>query len=213
MISLMKGGVFMTIEINPVPLAASVCTNSRSVIGGFLTGKKKQRDGSSRYPSLRDAISTFARLLSLGNSPKAAQRRVLHPSWLVKASFGLLAVSFETGCGYEQLEKLSLSFRRICDARRSIQSSVLPFAVLGASVPVISIASYWFLNNMQGLSFLVPGLTFQSGSISTVVSVIATSILTGFMVSKAYSLSFRSLVGVPPILIAAFFSFLFFGFV
>lgn len=170
------------------------------------------QDSSQRFPSLRDAISTFARLLSLGSSPKTAQKRVLHPSWLVKASFGLLAVSFETGSGYEQLEKLSLSFRKICDARRSIQSSVLPFAVLGASVPVISIASYWFLNSVQGFTLLVPGLAFQSGSVSIVVSVIATSILTGFMVSKAYSLSFRSLVGIPPILIAALLSFLFFGF-
>jgi hypothetical protein len=170
------------------------------------------QEDSFRYPSLSASISTFVRLLSLGRPPKQAQRRVMHPSWLVKVSFGLLAVSFETGSGYEQLDKLSLSFRRVCDARRSIQSSVLPFAVLGASVPVISIASYWFLSNMQGFSLLVPGVSFSGGSLSIGVSVIATSIMTGFIVSKAYSSSFRSLVGIPPILITALISMLLFGF-
>jgi len=170
------------------------------------------KEDSLRYPSLSPAISTFVGLLSLGRPPKSAQRRVAHPAWLVKVSFGLLAVSFETGGGYEQLDRLSLSFRRICDARRSIQSSVLPFAVLGASVPVISIASYWFLSDMQGFSLLVPGFSFSAGSLSIGVSVIATSILTGFIVSKAYSSSFRSLVGIPPILLSALISMILFGF-
>jgi len=169
------------------------------------------RENASRYPSLGDPISTFVSLLSLGQPPRLAQRRVRHPSWLVRVSFGLLATSFETGSGFEQLERLSASFRRIRDARRLIQSSVLPFAVLGASVPVISLASFWFLSSMQGFSLLVPGLSFASGSLSIGVSVIATSILTGFIVSKAYSFSFRSLVGVPPILLTALISLLFFG--
>jgi flagellar protein FlaJ len=171
------------------------------------------QEESSRFPSLSGPISAFARMLSLGQSPKSAQKNVVHPSWLVKASFGLLALSVETGSGYEQLERLSLSFRRICDARRSIQSAVLPFAVLGAMVPVISVASYWFLSNMQGFSSLLPGLSFQGGglSVGVGVSVIATSILTGIIVSKAYSSSFRSLVGIPPILITALISILVFG--
>ena len=168
-------------------------------------------DRASRYTSLGDAISTFTKALSLGQTPRLAQHRVRHPSWLVRVSFGLLAVSFETGSGYEQLDKLSLSFSRISDARRTIQSSVLPFAVLGSSVPAISVASYWFLSNMQGFSFLVPGLSLASGTLSVGVSVIASSILTGFIVSKAYSFSFRSLVGIPPILVTALLAFLFFG--
>jgi hypothetical protein len=151
--------------------------------------------------------------LSLGKSPRQAQHGVRHPSWLVRVSFGLLAVSLETGSGYEQLDRLSLSFRRMWDAKRSIQSSVLPFAVLGAAVPVISVAGYWFLSNMQGLSLLVPGLSLSGGPISIMASVMATSVLTGFIVSKAYSFSFRSLVGVPPILVAALASFFFFGFI
>jgi hypothetical protein len=170
------------------------------------------QENSLRYPSLAGPISTFVRLLSLGQSPKAAQRRVVHPSWLVRVSFGLLATAFETGSGYEQLDRLSASFRRIHDARRNIQSSVLPFAVLGAAVPAISVASYWFLSSMQGFSLLVPGLSFSTGSLSIGASVMATSILSGFVVSKAYSFSFRSLVGVPPILLTALVSLLFFGF-
>ena len=171
------------------------------------------RDNPARYPSLGSSISSFVMALSLGKSPRQAQRGVRHPSWLVRVSFGLLAVSFETGSGYEQLDRLSLSFRRMWDAKRSIQSSVLPFAVLGAAVPVISVASYWFLSNMQGLSLLVPGLSASGGSISIMTSVLASSVLTGFIVSKAYSFSFRSFVGIPPILVAALVSFIFFGFV
>ena len=169
------------------------------------------KDGSARYPSLAGSIATFENLLSLGQPPRMAQRRVRHPSWLVRVSFGLLAVSIETGSGFEQLDRLSTSFNRIRDARKSIQSSVLPFAVLGAAVPVISLASYWFLSSMQGFSLLVPGLSLSSGSLSIGVSVIATSILTGFIVSKAYSFSFRSLIGVPPILLTALISLLLFG--
>ncbi len=175
------------------------------------TALSRLEDQSQRFESLDAPISTFVTLLDLGRPPKEAQRRIVHSSWLVKVSFALLAISFETGCGYEQLDKLSLSFRRIHDAKRSIQSSVLPFAVLGASVPVISVASYWFLGSIQGFDSLLPGLSATGSSWGVSLSIIATSVLTGFMVSKAYSFSLRSLVAVPPIMLTALVSFILFG--
>lgn len=166
---------------------------------------------ADRYPSLRDTIAGFSRLLSLGRPPREAQKRLAHPSWLVRVSFGLLAASVEAGGGFEQLEKLASSFRRVCDAKRSIQTSIMPFAVLGAAVPGISVASFWFLRGMQSYASVLPGFSVQVGTWSVGVSIIATSILTGFVVSKAYSQSFRSLVAVPPMVVCALVAFLIFG--
>lgn len=179
---------------------------------GLPAALTRLKESSDTYPSLGSSISSFVKSLSLGESPREAQKRVSHPSWLVRVSLGLLSASIETGSGYEQMDTLSLAFRKVADARKSIQTSVLPFAVLGASVPVISVVSFWLLSSMQGLSILVPGLSFQGSSLSIGTSILATSLLSGFMVSKAYSLSVRSLVGVPPILLTALVSFLVFGF-
>lgn len=173
---------------------------------------EKLNEGGDRYPSLGETIAGFSRLLSLGRPPREAQRRLSHPSWLVRVSFALLAASLEAGGGFEQLEKLATSFRRVCDAKRSIQTSVLPFAVLGAAVPGISVASFWFLKGMTSYASVLPGFTVQVGTWSVGVSIIATSITTGFVVSKAYSQSFRSLVAVPPIVCCALVAFLLFGF-
>ncbi|MDV3276959.1 MAG: type II secretion system F family protein [Nitrososphaerales archaeon] len=168
-------------------------------------------DGSAGFRSIGDDLSAFSRLLLLGQSPLAARRRLAHPSWLVKVSFALLAVSFETGGGYDQLDKLSLSFRRLSDARRSIQASVIPFALLGVVVPVVSSASFWFLRSMQSLGPVLPLFAIQSGASGTGGSIVASSLLAGLIVSKAYSQSLRSMVGVPPLLASALISFLIFG--
>lgn len=163
------------------------------------------------FPSVRESLSTFSRMLSLGQPPLVAMKRVHHPSWLVRVSFALLATTFETGGGYEQLDKLSLSFRRVSDSRRSIQASVLPFAFLAVAVPAISAASLWFLRSMQSLGPGLPFFAIQGGTNGAGGSILATSILTGLLVSKAYSQSLRNLWGVPPVLLSALLSFLFFG--
>jgi len=167
-------------------------------------------EGIERFPSLREPLLTFSRLLSLGHSPVAAQKSVSHPSWMVRIIFALLAVAFETGSGYEQLDRLSLSFAKLSDAKRSMQGALLPFAVLGVSVPLLSAASFWFLGSMQALS---PGLPFFSlgGNIrGAAESILACALLTGLLISKAYTLSVRAAVGLPPLLASAFISFLIF---
>jgi hypothetical protein len=168
------------------------------------------RDATSPASSLGSPLRAFAMLLSLGRPPVEAQRPTPHPSWLVRVSFALLSCAFEVGAGYEQLEKLSTSFRRVSDAKNSIRTSVLPFAVLGVTVPVISIASFWFLRNLQGLA-AASGFAIQAEPGFVVASVLATSVLTGLLVSKAYSASVRCMWGVPPTVCAALAAILLFG--
>ncbi len=168
-------------------------------------------EDSDGIPSLKLSLSMFARLLSFGQAPVAAQMKVTHPSWLVRVSFALLAVSLETGGGFEQLDKLASSFRRVSDSRRSIRSAVLPFAALGVAVPFLSAASFWFLRSMQALS---PGFRLfpANGSLEGAGgSILACSVLTGLLVSKAYSQSVRSAVGMLPLLASALLSLLTFG--
>lgn len=166
---------------------------------------------SERIPTLRETLSTFSRLLSLGKTPVAAQKMISHPAWLVRVSFALLAASYETGGGFEQLDRLSSSFRRVSDSRRAVRSAVLPFAALGVVVPALSAASFWFLRNMQALS---PGFHLFSlgGNLEGAgVSILACTLLTGLLVSKAYSQSVKSAVGLPPLLAAALVSLVVFG--
>lgn len=158
---------------------------------------------------LRDTLATFLRQLSLGKSPHQAQSELRHPSWLVRLAFAMLAVSLETGTGYEQLDRLSLLFRRIQDAKGSIKSSVLPFALLGVSVPAISVAALSFLSGMQ-LTLLGQGQQ-QVSTGAVAFSIVIDSFFTGLIVTKAYGLSFRSLSVVPPAILSALVSFLFFG--
>jgi archaellum biogenesis protein FlaJ (TadC family) len=166
---------------------------------------------ASNFGTVRDSLAVFSRLLSLGQPPVSAQRALTHPAWIVRISFALLAATLETGGGYEQLDKLSLAFRKVSDSRAAIKSSVLPFAFLGVIVPAISAASAWLLKSMQSLG---PGLSFlsiQTGTAGIGGSIVAASFLAGLIVSKAYSQSVRSMVGVPPLLCSALISFFFFG--
>jgi hypothetical protein len=168
-------------------------------------------EDAGRFKSINHSLAGFSRLLSLGQPPVSAQRRVVHSSWLVKVSFALLALSFETGGGYEQLDKLALSFRRVSDSKGAIKGAVLPFAFMGVIVPAISSASLWFLRSMQSLGPAFSFITIQGAGSGTGGSIIATSFLAGLIVSKAYSQSVRSMLGVPPLIGSALVSFLFFG--
>jgi len=161
--------------------------------------------------SLRGPLATFAIQLSLGRTPVEAQRAIEHPSWLVRVSFSLLAVAFETGGGFEQLERLSSSFRRISDSRASAKASVLPYAALGVAVPTLSAASFWFLRNMQALSPGFQLFTVRAAGTGAGGSILACTVLTGLLVSKAYSQSVRNAAGLPPLLASALVSLLLFG--
>jgi len=173
-----------------------------------LPGLLEDRDS---VRSLRGPLATFAIQLSLGRTPVEAQRAVEHSSWLVRVSFSLLAVAFETGGGFEQLERLSSSFRRISDSRASAKASVLPYAALGVAVPALSAASFWFLRNMQALSPGFQLFTIQAAGTGAGGSILACTVLTGLLVSKAYSQSVRNAAGLPLLLASALVSLLLFG--
>ncbi len=161
--------------------------------------------------ALRGPLATFAFQLSMGKSPVAAQKMISHPSWLVRISFALLAVAFETGGGFEQLERLSSSFRRVTDSKASARASVLPYAALGIAVPALSAASFWFLRNMLALS---PGFQLFAVHITGTGaggSILACTVLTGLLISKAHSQSMKNTSGLPPLLASALISLLLFG--
>jgi len=166
---------------------------------------------TTRFPSTRESLLLMSRLLDLGYDPIEAQKKIPHNSWLVRVAFAILAVAFQTGGGFEQLDKLSLSFRRIRDARRSLSASILPFAILGIFVPVLSSATFWFLSGLASISSFLPGLAPQVPRAGIALSISLTSLLSGLMVTKAYTLSIRNLFAMPPILVATLFSLTFFG--
>jgi hypothetical protein len=163
------------------------------------------------FPSIRASLSQFDGLLRLGYTPVEAQKRVTHPSWLVRLCFALLSVSSETGAAFDLLERLSSSFRRIYDAKRALASSIIPLFLLGVSVPVISATAVWFLGSLAVAGASVPGLGATSEPSEVEFSISAASILSGLIVSKAYTLSVRSLTALPAILFATLASVLFFG--
>jgi hypothetical protein len=161
--------------------------------------------------ALRGPLATFAFQLSLGRTPVAAQRMISHPSWLVRISFALLAVAFETGGGFEQLERLSSSFRRVTDSKASARASVLPYVALGVAVPALSAASFWFLRSMLAQSPGFQLFTLRVAGTGAGGSILACTVLTGFLVSKAHSQSVRNAAGLPPLLASALISLLIFG--
>ena len=166
---------------------------------------------SARFPSTRESLRTFSTLLDLGYDPVAAQKRITHGSWLVRVSMSIMAVAFLTGGGYELLDRLSASFRRISDARHSLSVSILPFAVLGVFVPLISGAAVWLLSGIGSLGSFLPNLAAQSQGPGVALSISLTSLLSGLIVTKAYTLSLRNLVVMPPLIAATLVSLLIFG--
>jgi hypothetical protein len=161
--------------------------------------------------SIREPLSAFQRSIMLGASPGEAQRRISHPSWLVRLSFGMLSVAFATGAGYEQLERLSIFFRRLSDARRNATRSLLPFVLIGVIVPAISVSSMYFLSsfNQGGVPFL-PSFT-QVSSSYILVSISAVSLLTGLLLSKLLTQTARHAIAVPLLLISTVVSLFVFG--
>jgi len=166
---------------------------------------------SQRFPSMRESVLLFNRLLNLGRDPLEAQREISHSAWLVRVSIAILSVCFQTGGGYEELDKLSLSFRRISDARNSLSASILPFATLGIFVPVISSAAVWFLSGLAVLGKVLPSFTLRLQNSMVGLSISLTSLLSGLIVTKAYTLSIRNCLLLPPILAATLLSIFFFG--
>ena len=166
---------------------------------------------SARFPSTRDSLRIFSTLLDLGYDPVAAQKRITHGSWLVRVSMSILAVAFQTGGGYELLDRLSVSFRRISDTRHSLSVSILPYAVLGVFVPLISGGAVWFLSGIGSLGSFLPNLAAQSQGPGIALSISLTSLLSGLIVTKAYTLSLRNLVVMPPLIAATLLSLSIFG--
>ena len=168
-------------------------------------------EDSGGFNALRAPLATFAIQLSLGKAPVTAQKVISHPSWMVRVSFALLAVAFETGGGFEQLERLSSSFRRITDSKASARASVLPYAALGVAVPALSAASFWFLRSMLALSPGFQLFAVRVGGTGAGGSILACTLLTGLLISKAHSQSIRNASGLPPLLASALISLLLFG--
>ncbi len=171
----------------------------------------KAASGSPGFVSIREPLSAFQQSIMLGASPEEAQRRISHPSWLVRLSFGMLSVAFATGAGFEQLERLSTFFRRLSDARRNASRSLLPFVLVGVIVPVISVSSMSFLSsfNQGGIPFL-PSFTQVSESY-ILVSISAVSFLTGLLLSKLITQTSRHALAVPMLLVSTLVSLLVFG--
>ncbi len=165
----------------------------------------------SEFDSIREPLSTFQQSIMLGEGPDEAQRRIVHPSWLVRLSFGMLSVAFATGAGFEQLERLSTFFRRLSDARRNAARSVLPFVMIGVIVPAISVSSMSFLSGFAqgGVPFL-PSFTRVSESY-ILVSISAVALLTGLLLSKLFTQTARHSLAVPVLLASTLVSLLAFG--
>jgi flagellar protein FlaJ len=169
----------------------------------------------SKFPSnssIRDAVRTFYQAIRLGATSSQAQMYVLHPSWLVKVSFVILSIAFDTGAGFEQLERLSLFFKRVLDARRAASRSLLPFLIIGVAVPTISVSSLSFLSDLSQLgSSLFSSTSIQFSQRYVTFSILLVSFLTGLILSKLFTLSIRNMVAMPLLLLSTLISFLIFG--
>lgn len=169
----------------------------------------KLTEGSARFTSIREPLAAFHQAIMLGATPEEAQKRVSHPSWLVRLSFGMLSAAFVTGAGFQKLERLSSFFKRLADARKSASRSLLPFFMVGLIVPGISVASMSFLGSFDqgGIPFLP---NFNSVSRTYILlSITAVSLMTGVLLSKLYTQTTRHAMAVPLILTAALVSLLF----
>ena len=173
----------------------------------------KATSTAERFRSIGGPLAAFQQSMMLGSSPEEAQRKIFHPSWLVRLSFGMLAVAFATGAGYEKLERLSSFFKRLSDARRNVSRSLLPFLLVGVIVPGISVAAMSFLSTFNaggGIPFLP---TFGAVSRTYIlVSISAVSVMTGILISKLYTQSVRYAFALPIMLTSTLVSLLALGF-
>ncbi len=165
------------------------------------------------FSSIKEPVLAFYQATRLGLTPTEAQRRVTHPSWLVRLGFGILSIAFETGAGFEHLEELSSLFRRVADARRSVTQSMIPFMLIGAIVPVISVAAITFLAGFaqQSVPIGLPAFAVQTSQASLILSVSAVSVLSGVLLSKLLTQTVRHQVALPVLMASTFVSLLAFG--
>lgn len=170
-------------------------------------------DSADSFPSIREQVLGFHQSTRLGLTPTEAQRRVEHPSWLVRLGFGLLSVAFETGAGFEHLEELSSSFRRVVEARKAVVQSMIPFLLVGAIVPVISVAAITLLSGFaqSGGSAVIPGFSVSASRTSLVLSVSTVSVLSGLLLSKLLTQTVRHGVALPILMASTLVSLLAFG--
>jgi len=151
------------------------------------------------YSSIGEVLMAFNQATRLGLTPIEAQARVTHPSWLVRLGFGILSIAFETGAGFGHLEELASLFRRVVEARSSVTHSMIPFMVIGAIVPVISVAAITFLAGFvqQGAPIGLPALTIQTSQPSLILSVSTISALCGILLSKLLTQTVRHQLALP----------------
>jgi len=171
----------------------------------------KVTSGGGGFSSIKAPLAAFQQSIMLGSLPEEAQRKISHPSWLVRLSFGMLSVAFVTGAGYEKLERLSSFFKRLSDARKNASRSLLPFFMVGVIVPGISIAAMSFLSSFDesGASFL-PAFG-QVSKTYILISISAVSMMTGLLLSKLYTQTARHAIAVPILLASTLVSLLVLG--
>jgi len=165
------------------------------------------------FSSIRDPVLAFYQATRLGLTPTEAQRRVTHPSWLVRLGFGILSIAFETGAGFEHLEELSTLFRRVADARKSVTQSMIPFMLIGAIVPVISVAAITFLAGFaqQSVPIGLPVFAVQTSRASLILSVSTVSVLSGVLLSKLLTQTVRHQLALPVLMASTLIALLAFG--
>ena len=165
------------------------------------------------FASIKEPVLTFYQSTRLGLTPTEAQRRVTHPSWLVRLGFGILSIAFETGAGFEHLEELSSLFRRVADARKSVTQSMIPFMLIGAIVPVISVAAITFLAGFaqQSVPIGLPVFAVQASQASLILSVSTVSVLSGVLLSKLLTQTVRHEIALPILMASTLISLVAFG--
>jgi len=165
------------------------------------------------FQSIKEPVLTFYQSTRLGLTPTEAQRRIAHPSWLVRLGFGILSIAFETGAGFEHLEELSSLYRRVADARKSVTQSMIPFMLIGAIVPVISVAGITFLAGFaqQSVPIGLPLLTVQTSQASLILSVSTVSMLSGVLLSKLLTQTVRHEIALPVLMASTLISLVAFG--
>jgi archaellum biogenesis protein FlaJ (TadC family) len=163
--------------------------------------------------SIKEPVLAFYESTRLGLTPTEAQRRVTHPSWLVRMGFGILSIAFETGAGFEHLEELSSLFRRVAEARKSVAQSMIPFMLVGAIVPVISVASITFLAGFaqQSVPMGLPFFAGQASQGSLILSVSTVSVLCGVLLSKLLTQTVRHQIALPILMASTLVSLFAFG--
>ncbi len=147
------------------------------------------------FITIRKTLISFISSLYSGLKPVDAVKKLKDASWLVRYAFLLVAVIFEVGAGYEQAETVSSLFKSIVQAKKTIKSSAIPFVLTGCIVPPISLFAIWFLSGLKG--GILPLYGSQFSITFAVASVYLSSITSGIILSKFYSMSLRSMYALP----------------